>query len=187
MPDWIPRTADAANAAGAASASAGGTKRAPEPDRVGRRAVRRRRICTQAKFKPDAGRGRPKRRNAGLFGARGGGRDPLGAARPTVGFDLLARGQERATARGRTPRQRTGSERVVPPLRGASRSFCVDTILAERPVVPQRLRPKPSSLKRAAREFPQRAEWTPADEAVRDPEVGSCHHILDGRSAKPCG
>ena len=84
MPDWIPRTADAANAAGAASASAGGTKRAPEPDRVGRRAVRRRRICTQAKFKPDAGRGRPKRRNAGLFGARGGGRDPLGAARPTA-------------------------------------------------------------------------------------------------------
>ena len=32
MPDWIPRTADAANAAGAASASAGGTKRAPEPE-----------------------------------------------------------------------------------------------------------------------------------------------------------
>ena len=62
-----------------------------------------------------------------------------------VVFDLLARGQERATARGRTPRQRTGSERVVPPLRGAS-SFCVDTILAKRPVVPQRLRPKPSSL-----------------------------------------
>ena len=77
MSDWIPRTADAANAAGAASASAGGTKRAPEPGRVGRRAVRRRRICTQVKFKPDAGRGRPKRRNAGLFGARGGGRDPL--------------------------------------------------------------------------------------------------------------
>ena len=43
MSDWIPRTADAANAAGAASASAGGTKRAPEPDRVGRRAVRLRR------------------------------------------------------------------------------------------------------------------------------------------------
>ena len=32
MSDCIPRTADAANAAGAASASAGGTKRAPEPE-----------------------------------------------------------------------------------------------------------------------------------------------------------
>ena len=32
------------------------------------------------------------------------------------------------------------------PLRGAS-SFCVDTTLAERPVVPQRLGPRPSSLK----------------------------------------
>ena len=67
-----------------------------------------------------------------------------------VVFDLLARGQECATARGRTPRQRTGSERVVTPLRGAS-SFCVCTILAKRPVVPQRLRPKPSSLKRATK------------------------------------
>ena len=65
-------------------------------------------------------------------------------------FNLLARGQECATARGRAPRQRTRSERRVPPLRGAS-SFCVDTILAERPVVPQRLRPKPSSLKRATK------------------------------------
>ena len=35
---------------------------------------------------------------------------------------------------------------MVPPLRGAS-SFCVDIILAKRPAVPQRLRPKPSSLK----------------------------------------
>merc|ERR1712185_449919 len=59
-----------------------------------------------------------------------------------VVFDLPARGQEWATARGRTPRQRTRSERGVPPLRGAS-SFCVDTHLTERPVVPQRLRPRP--------------------------------------------
>ena len=34
----------------------------------------------------------------------------------------------------------------MPPLRGAS-SFCVDAPLAERPVVPQTLRPRPSSLK----------------------------------------
>ena len=34
----------------------------------------------------------------------------------------------------------------MPPLRGAS-SVCVDTHLTERPVVPQRLRPRPSSLK----------------------------------------
>ena len=34
----------------------------------------------------------------------------------------------------------------MPPLRGAS-SFCVDTRLTKRPVVPQRLRPRPSSLK----------------------------------------
>ena len=34
----------------------------------------------------------------------------------------------------------------MPPLRGAS-SFCVDTTLTRRPVVPQRLRPRPSSLK----------------------------------------